>query len=174
MKNLIDKIEKLEGSILGINITEEKIKDAIAKNEKIYKCDLLEDLNRKEISTLETNTYNKIVQIKALHKVYQKNKIDYLLCNVEKLEKYIPYIWKNAFQISKKEICFYGIFSKEKKEEFIKKCRRYKSNVKEKNEGKYTFFYIQTEKVPRRKSYFYFILDEVNLFLDKITEILEK
>lgn len=174
MKNLTNKIKKIKGIVLGINIEEQQIKKAIYQNEKIYKCDLLESVKKETKNTQEKENHQKTVQIKKLKKVYHENKVDYLLCNINNIEKYIPYIWKDAFSITKKEICFYGILEKEEKQNFLEKCQRYKGEINRQQEGKYTFFYIQSNKVPWYKSYFYFGIDEINLFLDKITEFLEK
>lgn len=174
MDNVLNRIKNYEGCILGIGIKEQIVKDVIWNNHKIYKCDLLEDIKEKNEETTSLETYKKVVQIKNLYQTYRKNKMDYILCNIDGMTPYLPYIWRDAFAISKKEICFYGTFTKEEIPIFLKRCKRYSHKIKQIKGKKCLFFFIEKEKVPRYKSYLYFWLDRVNLFLDKISEILEQ
>lgn len=176
MKNLINRIKNYEGAILGINIEEEKIKDAIYQNEKIYKCDLLEDrISKENLEKIKEKTkdYEKVVPIRNLGKKYKKKKMDYLICDIDKTEKYMPYILRDIFLVSKKEACFYSK-KKEEADLFLEKVKRLETKIEKCKEGKYVFFYLKKKNIPRYKSYLYFFIDEISLFLDKITDFLEK
>lgn len=173
MKELQKIINSLEGNILGINIKEEKIKEALYHNQKIYKCDLLE--NRENQSGKRSAKENHpVVQIKNLKKAYRKQKIDYLLCNIQNLEKYMPYIWKDAFIISKKGMILYGILDEEASKELYKKCTKYQTNIEKRKAKPYTIFSMASKKVPLYKNYIYFFCDKAYLFFNQITDFLEK
>lgn len=174
MNNVLNRIKNYEGSILGIGIKEQKLKDAIWKNKRIYTCDLLEDEEEISGKSICYNIDKKTVQIKKLYQAYGKNKIDYILCNIENMNRFLPYIWRDAFYIGKKEICFYGKFTEEDASIFMQKCKRYNVKIEQIKEKNYLFFFMKKASIPRYKSYLYFWFDKINLFLDKISEILEQ
>ena len=76
------QINNMEGSLLGIGITSDKLKKAIEKNDKITLCNLLEE-NTKKTKKKKFSVLNKprTVNIKKIKKVFRKKRVDNIICN---------------------------------------------------------------------------------------------
>ncbi|MDD3341306.1 MAG: hypothetical protein PHN72_03815 [Bacilli bacterium] len=172
MKNkIVKEIKQLKGFVLGIGL-DETLEDALYANENIHKCDLIS--NMKSGSTSIEKGTNKTISIYKLKKKYKKNKVDYIICNVEDVEEYMKYFLRDGTYIVKNKIYLYGNLNKINIEDFSKVLKRYDFVVKiEKNKKEYLLT-LQKNQCHYSKNYFYFLVDGFLEYVEKISSFLEK
>ena len=92
LKNII---AKLEGRVLIIGFDDVDLTDCINNNTNIIDCDSL-NLNNKAKGN---GKLGKTVNIKKLRKIYKKKKLDYIIVNMEAVEKYSKYFIKDSLYL---------------------------------------------------------------------------
>ena len=104
MKELKKIIKGLSGTILGIGLNEELVKE-IENNDNILECNLLNSYikGKKKFSL-----FNKTIKIKKIRKIFKKKKIDYIICNYEEINKYFNTFIKDSIYIKNKKIYYFG------------------------------------------------------------------
>lgn len=104
MKELKKIIKGLSGTILGIGLNEELVKE-IENNDNILECNLLNSYikGKKKFSL-----FNKTIKIKKIRKIFKKKKIDYIICNYEEINKYFNTFIKDSIYINNKKIYYFG------------------------------------------------------------------
>lgn len=169
-KELIKIVKKIEGTLLGIGIENEKVLEEINKNNKIVNCLLLENIKKKGSSKLKFRGRHKKVNIKKLKKKFKKKQMDFVICNYNYISKFTKHFVPSSIYIGKSKLYIYGDINEEEKEEIIKKYKRYTSNIKVNN----NIIEINMENTKNKffKDKIYFIGDTLNNLLDLITNIL--
>lgn len=162
LKNII---AKLEGRVLIIGFDDVDLTDCINNNTNIIDCDSL-NLNNK---AKENGKLGKTVNIKKLRKIYKKKKLDYIIVNMEAVEKYSKYFIKDSIYICKQKIYVFGA-----NKDFIKYYKRYDVEVASKKLKDSNLFEINAIKSKNNiiLDNFYFIYDIVTELLDKIGDVL--
>ncbi len=169
-KELIKIVKKLEGSLLGIGIENEKVLEEINKNSKIFNCFLLENIKKKGVnSKLRFKGKRKKVNIKKLKKKFKKKQMDTIICNYNYINKFTKHFVPSSIYTCQDKVYIYNV-KKEEKEEIIKKYQRYTSDIKIKDN--LIEINMQGTKNKFFKDKVYFIGDTLNNLLDLITNIL--
>ena len=96
-------IKNLDGSLIGIGIEEEKTINLIDKNKKINICNLLDCFNPES----EEKGKIKKIRIRKLRKKFKKNKTNYIICNIEKVDKFKEKFVYDSIYICNKDIYLY-------------------------------------------------------------------
>lgn len=174
MENYLEKqIKNMEGSLLGIGITSEKIKNAINKNDKITICNLLEE-NTKGIGKKKFSILNKprTINIKKIKKIFRKKRVDNIICNIDTIKKFQKTFVRDSVYINKNKLYIFG--DKEDLEIIKEKYERYTKDIELKKEGKEYILTINNEntKNNKLKDIGYWWIDTGNSFLDFLTLIL--
>lgn len=172
MKNeLISEIKKLQGFVLGIGL-DDTLQDAIYENENIHKCDLMENMQRGKGSSAKG--FTKSISIYQLKKKYKKNKIDFIICNLEDIDIYMKYFLRDGTYIVKQKIYLYGPLSDTEKEALQERLQRYDFCITYKQKKNQSLFILEKKECHYLKNYLYFVQDSISSYLDKISSILER
>jgi len=106
---LLNQVKNMEGSLLGIGITSEKLKKAIQNNNKITICNLLEE-NTKGIGKKKFSILNKprTINIKKIKKIFKKKRVDNIICNIDTIKKFQKTFIRDSVYINKNKLYIYG------------------------------------------------------------------
>lgn len=148
-KYLIKEIKQMEGSLLGIGITSEKIKDAINKNDKILICNLLEENQKRKNAKLVAGKKQRKVNIKKLRKTFRKKRTDNVICNLETVKKFLKTFVRDSVYINKGNLYIYG--NKEEIKNLEKKYERYTKDIKIINKEKQSILVVNNTNTRNNK-----------------------
>lgn len=148
-KYLIKEIKQMKGSLLGIGITSEKIKDAINKNDEILICNLLEETTKRKNSNLVAGKKQRKVNIKKLRKTFRKKRTDNVICNLETVKKFLKTFVRDSVYINKGKLYIYG--DKEEIETLKKKYERYTKDIKIINKAKQSILVVNNTNTKNNK-----------------------
>lgn len=171
-KYLIKEIKQMEGSLLGIGLTSEKIKDAINKNDKILICNLLEENQKGKNSKLVAGKKQRKVNIKKIRKTFRKKRTDNVICNLETVKKFLKTFVRDSVYINKGKLYIYG--NKEEIENLKKKYERYTKDVEIITKEKQCILVVNNAntKTNKLKDMGYWWKDTGESFLDIMTMLL--
>lgn len=167
----IYKIGKLiSGNVIAIG-ADEKLIDILNNNERIINCDLLNGKINVGTKT-KRRKKQKIIKIKKLRKIYKKKNIDFILCDLTEIKKYLKTFIKDSVYINKDVLYIYNV-DDETKEELIKKYKRYNTKIDEIKEEK-TILKIDNKdsKTNFFKDLKYFFIDNILTIIDILSDIL--
>lgn len=172
-KQILEIIENLKGSLLGIGLEDETLLDAIEENENIKTCYLLSNLSLtgKRFSITKHGKSKKI-NIKKIKKQFKKKSLDNIICNFDIIKQFYRSFIPNSIYLCNKTIYIYG--NKEELEKLKIKYQRYtnKIEIKEKEDNHIMKIDVQNTKNHFFKDFSYKITDFVSDTTDIITDIL--
>lgn len=123
-KYLLDVVKKISGNVLIIGEISYKIEEAIEKNNNIINVDVLAEIKSKKGLNIKGPKQKK-VKLKKLRKRFKKKRLDYVICNVNEIEKYIRFFVMDSIYMTKSKIYCYGVIDSYKIDDLLKKYNRY-------------------------------------------------
>ena len=167
-KKLISIIKKLTGSLVCYGITDEKIADAIDNNDNIYDCDLLNS----DYSSGGDGKNNNIM-IKSIKKRYRKNKVDYMIINLDEVDSYIRKVVVDSTYVAKKNIYIYGT-NNDNVLDIVDKYKRYNLKIikNDYKDGYIVSIDITDLHSNKLKDFIYYFNDTLIYIIDKIGDII--
>ena len=170
-RELCNIVEKLEGNLIGIGLSEPKLLDRIEKNSKITECTLLND----ETGALneESGRGTKKLNIRKLRKKFKKKRIDTIICATEQIAQYTKTFVKDSIFITKGTIYFYGD-DFEMLENIQEKYKRYQVSTKQEKYGQSYLYVVEVNgaKNHRIKEIGYYVKDTVMNGVDYLSDYL--
>lgn len=132
---ILELIDSMEGSLLGIGIDDETLLEKIERNSKIDLCYILSN-NGKEKGKkfkLFQKGRNKKINIKKLKKYFKKKSLDNVLCDYNAVKKFTRSFISGSIYINKGCLYIYGNIGdlktlKEKYEKYTSKIKLLKNN----------------------------------------------
>ncbi len=177
-KYLIQEIKKMSGSLLGIGITSEKIKNAIKNNTKITICNLLEmpekgRFKKKLKARNQKQEKTRKINVKKIKKLFRKKRVDNIICDLNTIKPFIRTFVKDSVYINKGYLYIYSSNEDELKE-LKKKYNRYTTDAIIKKENKeYVLIVNNTNtKTNKIKDIGYWWIDIFTNFVDTLTSLL--
>ena len=167
-KELIKIISDIEGFVLAIGI-DDKMANAVDKNDKIVKCDILNYFSKKKEKGKVKK--QKTINIRNIRKIYKKKKVDYIVCNYTQIQKYLKTFVKDSIYINKTKLYYFGELDEEL---IIKKYKRYNTKIEIKKYKNDSIIEIDNSKAKNNilKEFIYKIVDGFNNFVEVIGDIL--
>lgn len=167
---LIKKIKNMDGKIIGIGIADQKILDTISKNNKILFCDLLNDKTK---GSEEGKKRSKIIYINKLRKRYKHKKINYIVCDVNEVDKYLKTFVRDSVYINNNDIYLY-MDKQYDVDKVISKYERYTKKIEQIKCDDGIIIKINTNKVKNNfiKDKIYYLIDLLNMIGDFIGDFL--
>lgn len=171
---IIQILKKINGSVLGIGLDDEKMLDAIAKNENIIECFLLNKRSGKSEKKVKIfrKGKEKTIHIKKIRKYFKKKSVDNIVCNYEIVKKFMRGFVSNSVYLNNGKLYLYG--KCDNLDDLVNKYKRYTPSIeviKEKDE-----FLLIIDNTNSKNGFFkdrkYRFIDFVNDFLDFLTELL--
>ena len=168
---LIKYVKNMSGSLVAIGIKDTDIIKTIEKNNKITMCDLLNSVSFDSKTTDKKRRKKKYV--KNLKKQYKKNNINYMIVNVDEVNKILKTFIRDSIYINNREIYYFST----RKTILERVEHRYHRYTKKAEITKYEDGYIlkiNTENAKNNyfKDKLYYIKDTLSNFADLIADIL--
>ena len=161
------------GNVLGIGV-DEKISEILEHNNLVTNCNLLNSYTKGTNEKQTKKQRLKRIRIKKLRKVFKYKKVDFILCNIDEVRKYLKTFIKDSIYINKNMLYIYNIKDEDLKQELIKKYKRYNTIVEEIKDGKTTILKIDNKKSKTNiiKDIFYLIVDTLIQLFNLISDLL--
>lgn len=154
------------GNVLGIGV-DEQITEILEQNNLVTNCNLLNSYTKETNQKPTKKQRLKKIRIKKLRKVFKKKKVDFIICNIEEIKKYLKTFIKDSIYINKDMLYIYNIKDEELKQELIKKYKRYNTIVEEIKDENTTIL-----KIDNKNSKTNIIKDTIYLIIDTLTQLL--
>lgn len=154
------------GNVLGIGV-DEQITEILEQNNLVTNCNLLNSYTKETNQKPTKKQRLKKIRIKKLRKVFKKKKVDFIICNIEEIKKYLKTFIKDSIYINKDMLYIYNINDEELKQELIKKYKRYNTIVEEIKDENTTIL-----KIDNKNSKTNIIKDTIYLIIDTLTQLL--
>lgn len=164
---IYDIAKCLSGNVLGIGV-DSKITNILNNNERILECNLLDS---KTETKNKSKGKTKKINIKKIRKIFKKKKVDYIICDVETIKKYLKTFVKDSIYINKDMLYIYNIKDGNIKEELIKKYKRYNVII-EKIDNHILKIDNKNAKTNIIKDIFYLMLDTTVNILNALSDLL--
>ncbi len=172
-KQVLEIIEKIKGSLLGIGLEDETLLDAIEENENIKTCYLLSNLSLtgKRFSITKHGKSKKI-NIKKIKKQFKKKSLDNIICNFDIIKQFYRSFIPNSIYLCNKTIYIYG--KKQDLEKIKPKYQRYTNKIviEESENDSVMKINVQNTKSHFFKDASYKIVDFASDSIELITDIL--
>ena len=174
MKKIYDITKCVSGNVLGIGV-DIKILKILEKNERILNCNLLNsevEITKQQKKIKKQRT--KKIRIKKLRKKFKKKKVDFIICNIEEIKKYLKTFISDSVYINSNMLYIYNITDEDLKKELIKKYKRYNTIIEEIKDGNDTILKIDNKnsKTNKIKDLIYLIIDSLTLLFNLISDLL--
>ncbi len=106
LKNICKEIS---GNVITIGIDYKTVLDELDKNEKIVNLYSMQFNGKKRSKEKEKGKKrDKIVSIKKIRKIFKKKKIDYVICNIEDINRFLRTFIRDSVYINKEKLYIYG------------------------------------------------------------------
>lgn len=124
-------VKNLSGFVLGVGYLNNSILTEINKNNNIEVDILSNNSLLTDMNMIDSNVSKKgkRVNIKKLRKSFRNKKPDYILCNVDSINKYLKYFIKDSLYITRNKIYIYSDSNETELEDIFKKYKRYHDDV---------------------------------------------
>lgn len=161
-------IKSLEGKVVAFGFKTDKFESILKSNKKILSFDVLDEISKKNKKKFGKN---KSIYITDLRKKYKKNKVDYILIDVDIMDKHMIYLIKETIYIGK-NIYLFG--SKNKVNYYLNKYKRYNINYKKSAFADKNIIYIDIKNAKNNliKDKIYLIKDKIELFINMLSDAL--
>ncbi len=172
-EKVLNLIDKMSGSLLGIGIEDTKMLEKIENNNKINLCYILNnDNNKGKKFKLFKKGKNKTVNIKKLKKHFKKKSIDNILCDYKIIKKHVRHFIPGSIYINCGKLYIYG--DKKDLNNLKEKYERYTSDIELIEEKSKFLLIINNKKTKNKiiKDRIYKTLDLLSDGLDFLTDML--
>lgn len=128
-KQLLEIINNLKGSLLGIGLNDGTYLDAIENNDDIHTCYILSNLSLtgKKFSMAKHGRSKKI-NIKKIKKHFKKKSLDNIICNYDIIKQFQRSLVPNSIYLNSGYLYIYG--SQTEIESLKQKYQRYTNKIK--------------------------------------------
>lgn len=167
---IYDIAKVVSGNVLGIGV-DENISGILEQNERVLNCNLLNSFSNTKNTKEENKQRLKKIRIKKLRKVFKKKKVDFIICNIDEIKKYIKTFVKDSIYINKEILYIYNLNDEEYKKEIIKKYKRYNTKIEEIDDSTLKID-NSNAKTNIIKDSFYIIIDTLISLFNMISDLL--
>jgi len=172
LNKLLEKIiVNINGKIICIGNFDNFLLKKLNQNNNITYCDLL---NCDFSSSGNGKSKQKRISMKDFKKHYKKKKINYMICDIKEIKKHLPRFIQTSIYINNDKLYIYGSKNDFDFNKLQKKYQRYnvQVNLTEKNEN----YVLEIDTKNAKNKFFndklYFIVDNIELVIDKISDMI--
>jgi len=162
------------GSVLTIGMDFPTVQSVLDKNENIKKNFSMTFNGKKRTKKYENGHRGKIVSIKRIRKIFKKKRIDYVLCNIEDIGKFLRTFIRDSVYINKNKLYIYGAKKDIDLELIEKRYGRYNTKIEVLELDNQLLIIIDNSKAKNNKfkDFFYNISDICYYLVNLIGDIL--
>ena len=173
MKKIYDITKMTSGNVLGIGV-DKTITEILEQNERVLNCNLLNSYMQETDTNKKSKKRLKRIKIKKIRKIFKRKKVDFIICNIEEIKKYLRTFIKDSVYINKDMLYIYNIKDEDLKEELIKKYKRYNIKIEEIKDDNTTILKIDNKESKNNilKDSIYLIIDSLLAFINIISDLL--
>lgn len=170
---IYDVTKCVSGNVLGIGV-DEKIAQILEQNTLVLNCNLLNSYTNKANKKQTKKQRLKKIRIKKLRKIFKKKKVDFIICNIEEIKRYLKTFIKDSVYINKDMLYIYNIKDEELKNNLIKKYKRYNTIIEEIKDNDAIILKIDNKNAQTNiiKDFTYLIIDTVLKLFEIISDLL--
>lgn len=161
----------IKGNVITIGLEYKTVETAIDNNKNINNLYVMNFEGKKRTRKLEKGRKRaKIVSIKKFKKIFKKKRIDYIICNIEDVNKFLRFFIRNSVYINKNKLYIYGNKDNIDIELLQNRYKRYTSKIAVTNYDKDVLLEIDNSEAYNNylKDFIYNICD---LFYDIVNAI---
>lgn len=168
-KQMLEIINSLKGSLLGVGINDDAILDAIEQNDNIHTCYLLTDISKtgKKFS-MAKHGKNKKINIKKIKKYFKKKSLNTIICNFNAIKQFQRSFVPNSIYLNNETLYIYG--EKEELENLKIKYQRYTNDISIKKAD--SLYIMQINNQNTKNNFFKDILFKLKDFASDTTEFI--
>lgn len=127
-EKILEIINNMQGSLLGIGITDENLLDAIEDNKNIHTCYILSNLSLTgKKFNLTKHGRNKKINIKKIKKHFKKKSLNNVICNYDIIKQFRRSFVPNSIYLNNGDLYIYG--SKDEIDNLTQKYYRYTKDI---------------------------------------------
>ena len=173
MKKIYDITKMTSGNVLGIGV-DKTITEILEQNERVLNCNLLNSYMQETDTNKKSKKRLKKIKVKKIRKIFKRKKVDFIICNIEEIKKYLRTFIKDSVYINKDMLYIYNIKDEDLKEELIKKYKRYNIKIEEIKDDNTTILKIDNKESKNNilKDSIYLIIDSLLAFINIISDLL--
>ncbi len=109
INDLKNVCKEISGNVITIGVDYKTVLDELDKNEKIDNLYSMQFKGRKKSKKKEkSKKRDKIVSIKKIRKIFKKKRIDYIICNIEDINRFLRTFIRDSVYINKEKLYIYG------------------------------------------------------------------
>lgn len=167
--------KNLSGNVITIGIDYKTVLDEIDKNEKIINLYSMQFNGKKRSRKKEKGKKKgKIVSIKKIKKIFKKKRIDYIICNIEDVNRFLRTFIRDSVYINKTKLYIYGSKNNVDLELIEKRYNRYNVNINITEYDKDVLVEIDNTKAFNNffKDIFYNVIDILYTIYNTIGDLL--
>lgn len=109
INDLKNVCKEINGNVITIGVDYKTVLDELDKNEKIVNLYSMQFNGKKRSKKKEKGKKrDKIVSIKKIRKIFKKKRIDYIICNIEDINRFLRTFIRDSVYINKEKLYIYG------------------------------------------------------------------
>ena len=168
-KKILEIINNLKGSLLGIGLNDDQLLNAIEKNDEIHTCYLLTNISKtgKKFSMTKRGK-NKKINIKKIKKHFKKKSLNTIICNFDIIKWFQRSFVPNSVYLNNGMLYIYG--QKEELENLKLKYQRYTKDINIEKAGDKYIMKINNQNT--KNNFFKDTLFKIKDFGSDITELI--
>lgn len=129
ISDLKDICKNISGNILIIGLDYPTVEQVLEKNIKIKNQYSMSFNGKKRAKTKERGRRGKTISIKKIKKIFKKKRVDYIICNIEDISKFLRTFIRDSVYINKNNLYIYGKKSDMDIELLEKRYKRYNTKI---------------------------------------------
>lgn len=101
--------KEINGNVITIGVDYKTVLDELEKNERIVNLYTMQFNGKKRSKRKEKGKKrDKTVSIKKIRKIFKKKRIDYIICNIEDISRFLRTFIRDSVYINKTKLYIYG------------------------------------------------------------------
>ena len=139
--------KRINGNVITIGLDYKTVEDTINKNDNINNLYIMSFNGKKKSKSKNRGRRGKTISIKKIRRIFKKKRIDYIICNIEDVNKFLRSFIRNSIYINKNKLYIYGNKDNIDIELLEKRYKRYTSKINITEYSKDILFEIDNEGV---------------------------
>lgn len=121
--------KNVSGKVLVIGLENKTVEQVLDKNENITELYTMNFNGKKKTKDKTKGRRYKTISIKKIRKIFKKKRIDYIICNIEDINRFLRTFIKDSIYINKTKLYIYGNKEILDSELIEKRYKRYNTKI---------------------------------------------
>lgn len=121
--------KNINGKVLVIGLENITVEQVLDKNENITELYTMKFNGKKKTKDKSGGRRGKTISIKKIRKIFKKKRVDYIICNIEDISKFLRTFIRDSVYINKTKLYIYGTKENLDIELIEKRYKRYNTSI---------------------------------------------